>query len=107
MKIDLGEKSSEAPMAISEAEEPKEVQTWYPSIYLHDKEEMPDIPEEGYARVKYKVTSKTISERDDKKRCSMEIEIQEIEPEKERSGDDEYDVEEEIKKSEKELQDKD
>lgn len=77
--IDLAEKRDiyPEPASIGGSSEP-----YYPSIYLEGKEEGVDIPDEGYALVKYKVVSKTTSESDGKKRHSCSIEFHEFTPKK-------------------------
>lgn len=58
---------------------------YYPCIYLEGKE-FKDLPEVGTMVISYKITSKTVSEREDKKRVSVELEVREI---KSTEGDEE------------------
>lgn len=75
-KIDLGDK----PMGgcCSPCEAPRG--PYYPSLYVSDRDEAIDIPEEGSATVKYRVRSRSTNKRDGKEKHSADIEIHSIEP---------------------------
>lgn len=54
---------------------------YYPSIYISDKpDSMEDIPEDGTALVKYKVTSRSTNERNGKKRHSLSLDVLSFDP---------------------------
>lgn len=76
MKIDL--KSKPYPSL----EEPGHVQSegHYPCIYISDNEQISEMPEEGMAKVHYKIVGKSSNEREGKKRVSFDLEIRSIEP---------------------------
>ncbi|MCK9587897.1 MAG: hypothetical protein M0Q93_00875 [Terrimicrobiaceae bacterium] len=87
--IDLGNKPSESGMteaAPSGPAQDKKPKVYYPSFYLHDyKGKAADFPEagsEGTATIKFKVASKTETDRDNgdgsKKSCSVELEVMQI-----------------------------
>lgn len=82
-KIDLGvmrpDYGSVEPVAASSDKDlPKK--KVYPSIYISDLEDEPDIPDSGEAVIRYKVIEKCETERDGKKTCSYDIEIHEMSP---------------------------
>lgn len=54
---------------------------YYPSIHIYDKpDSMEDIPEDGTALVKYKVTSRSTNERNGKKRHSLSLDVLSFDP---------------------------
>lgn len=59
--------------------------TDYPSFYVSDApSEMEDIPDEGTATIRYKVTSRTVREDvdQDKRHCDVNIDILSFDPER-------------------------
>jgi hypothetical protein len=53
---------------------------YYPGIHISDRDEPIDLPGEGNAVVKYKISSRSMEERDGKQRHSAHIKIHSIEP---------------------------
>lgn len=73
---DYGELATAAP----EPEE-KKTKTHYPSFYIHDApKELMGLTDEGEALITFKVVNKTMSDREGKKSCSCELEVQSITP---------------------------
>ena len=81
--IDLGKKSELLGATPEPAQEnSKEPKVYYPSLYLNfdGVEKLDGLGETGEAIIKYKVVSKTISEREGEKYCSIDLEIHSITP---------------------------
>lgn len=76
--MDLGTKPGEG--LCPEPYDPKA--PYYPSIYINEqKDSLDDIPAEGKAVIKYKVRSRTTSERNGVKKHSMSLDVLSIDPE--------------------------
>src|SRR6266542_34622 len=58
----------------------------YPRLYVSGKKEPIDIPKKGQAIVDYKVTNRSMNERDGEERHSIDIEVHSIEPMEDRDG---------------------
>lgn len=90
--IDLGKKW-DGPMALPEAPgKDEESKVHYPCLYVDTKEgsDLADLPDEGTMTVRYKIVSRTLSEREGKKSASLSIDVQKIldvEGEKSKSDD--------------------
>ena len=82
--IDLGSKpESNMPVAAPTEEAAVKSKVYYPSFYLHDYKgkasDFPDAGSEGTATIKFKVASKTETDRDNgegsKKSCTVELDV--------------------------------
>lgn len=110
--FDLGHTYEESPISVTEAASENEKKVHYPSLYLSGLSEMPDLKDEGEATIKYRVTSRTSTDRDGKKTHSLDLEILSIcdctKPSKEKFNDSKDEMDE-IEKglSKEETQDSD
>jgi hypothetical protein len=88
--IDLG-KTYDGIEAAEPAEDSKEPKVHYPSLYLSDRPELANLPDEGTATIKFKVVSRSVNERDGEKTVSTELEIHSItaDTESKANGEDE------------------
>lgn len=77
--------------ASSESDRPQK--KFYPSLYISDLSEKLELPDSGTATVTFKVVERRETERDGKKTCSYDLEIQDMTPTSEsgskKSSDDE------------------
>ena len=75
--IDLGRKPetcSECPAPVPS--KPPTPDVYYPTLYLSNIEGLSDLPEEGTATVRFKVRSRTVSERNKEgKKTSVDLDI--------------------------------
>jgi hypothetical protein len=55
-------------------------QKTYPSFSIYDRAQPLQIGDEGEARIKYRVTSRSLNERDGRKRHGYDIQVQSIDP---------------------------
>lgn len=82
--MDLGRKMNEPATPTEPPREDKD-KVYYPSIYLSDAPEgMQDIPEEGTATIRYKISSRTVREEPgkDKKSVDISIDVMSFDPER-------------------------
>jgi hypothetical protein len=89
-KIDLGSKPDKCDMLMSASDandcEPK---IYYPSLYLPDAKGLEELPEDGWALIRFHRNSLNVNTRDKTTKVSTELEIREIcLPESEGDGDD-------------------
>lgn len=75
--IDLGRKPDDlsCPCPVAKSEGPR---VYYPSLYLEGTGELKDLPESGTLTIRFKRVSKSETEREGKKRCTVELEVREI-----------------------------
>lgn len=79
MNLDLGKKQDLTVKPANPSKKEK-AKVYYPTIHLSDVEGLEDLPEGEFEfEGKGRVVSKTVSERDGKRYCSCEIEVQSIE----------------------------
>jgi hypothetical protein len=76
-KIDLGDRFEGSAGCCSPCP-PERIN--YPRLYVSGKKEPIDIPKKGKAVVDYKVTNRSMNERDGEERHSIDIEVHSIEP---------------------------
>lgn len=77
MKIDLGRKSeSLEPCCAPETKN----DVHYPTLWVSGDaaKDLKDIPEEGVMKIRYKRVGLSVSERDGKKDCSVDLEVREV-----------------------------
>lgn len=72
--IDLGRESGPLSAPVGKPEKAK----YYPTLYIDSAPGEIDLPTEGEMTVRFKVCSKTVSERDGEKTSSVSVEIQKI-----------------------------
>jgi hypothetical protein len=83
-EIDLGIKdvpyeNALMPATMSEAKADEEAKTRYPHFHYEGEDEL-EIPEEGYARIKYKIVWKQEEETDKGEHYACKVEVQSIQP---------------------------
>jgi hypothetical protein len=78
--IDLGREYDSGPCCPPSDKKEKGKKS-YPSLYISDLEDIPDLPEgDFYILAKVKVCSTTKSMRDDEAKVSMELEVKSMKP---------------------------
>jgi hypothetical protein len=113
--IDLGKKQDMG-VEVASMPEPEEKKVYYPTLYLSDVSgDFPDVGSEGTATIKFRVVSKSESERKDsdggvKERKSIDIDVMGISFDskgmKEKSSA-EDEIEKGLSESEKEMEEED
>ena len=74
--MDLGKPFDMSPCCAPEPEDEKE-KIHYPTAYL-EGDEFADLPKEGVMVIKFKVVSKTVSERHGEKRVAVDLELRKL-----------------------------
>ena len=95
-KIDLGIKDESPenammPATLAEAKSDQEAKTRYPHFHYEGKDEL-EIPDEGFARIEYKIVWKQEEETEGKEHYACKIEVKSIQP----CGEEEEEGEEEV-----------
>ena len=86
--------------------ESQDEEMMYPSLYLSDREGIsaaPSVGTEGEATIRFRVVSKTESERTGDTSTSVDLEVMSIEFEKTKSGQDD-EIERGLRQSEREIE---
>ena len=78
-KLDLGRKPMDYSKACIGPAEPQP-RVWYPTLWIDGLEQPIDLPDKGKATVEYRITRKTTTDIDGKKRHDATVEIQSMEP---------------------------
>jgi hypothetical protein len=63
-----------------ESESSEKPKMHYPSLYMGNLKEVIDLPDEGEAIIKFKVTERAVTDRNGEKSCRLDLEVHSLSP---------------------------